>query len=46
MLNVLDIPQPFIKCPANGYISAVLPPGQNRMFVQIPRPHSNVDWWR
>lgn len=44
--NVLGVPRPFIKCPSNGYLSAILPPGQSHVFVQIPRPHSNVDWWR
>lgn len=46
VLNFSGIPRPFIKCPSNGYISATLPSGQSQMLVQIPRPHTNVDWWR
>lgn len=38
--------QPFIKCPSGGEMEVALPPGEKVVTVKIPRPESNVDWWR
>lgn len=41
-----DISKAYIKCPGNGVLEFVLPPGQGQMMVKIPRPESNVDFDR
>lgn len=43
---VKTILEPFIKCPSGGEMEVKLLPGQKTADVRIPRPESNVDWWR
>lgn len=40
------MPDAFIRCPGGGQMTFSLPPGQKDMYVQIPRPQTNVDWRR
>ncbi|XP_074028257.1 uncharacterized protein [Leptinotarsa decemlineata] len=41
---VRHLPNVNIRCPSNGHIEFVLPPGQRHAFVKIPRPETNIDW--
>ncbi|KAJ8983464.1 hypothetical protein NQ317_014922 [Molorchus minor] len=41
---IRDIPNAFIRCPANGFLDFNLPPGQSNMIVRIPKPETNVDF--
>lgn len=41
-----DMPEAYIRCPHNGYMEFVLPAGHRDMFVRIPRPETNVDWFK
>ncbi|XP_017775137.1 PREDICTED: fibrillin-1 [Nicrophorus vespilloides] len=38
--------EPSIRCPNGGSLNFDLPKGKNSVMVQIPKPESNVDWWR
>ncbi|KAK6627094.1 hypothetical protein RUM44_009571 [Polyplax serrata] len=39
-----DTPPPFIHCPPD--IKTELPPNKFSVYIKLPQPKSNVDWWR
>ncbi|XP_063229164.1 sushi, von Willebrand factor type A, EGF and pentraxin domain-containing protein 1-like [Bacillus rossius redtenbacheri] len=39
-----DLPEAWVSCPRDSRV--LLPLGRGRARVRLPRPGSNVDWWR
>lgn len=46
VLKISDIERPYIKCPEDGLLTYTLPPGRNHLYIQVPKPETNVDWLR